>query len=96
MDQGSQMTDMQAAFRMLGAEFPTAIQRVDYPIHKGKPNPVHGKYIFVGRIPGNCYNLETKRSLHYATEQEAIVAAIAGGATRIQRADCSFVPGYGA
>ena len=73
------------------SRYPTAIQRINYPIHKGKPNPAHGKYYFVGSIPISCYDESSRRSKHYDTEAEAIQAAIEGGATRIQRADCSFV-----
>jgi GH43 family beta-xylosidase len=65
--------------------FSTAIQRIDYPIHKGAPNPYHGMYYFVGSVPAACIDIK------YATQEEAIAAAIAAGATRIQRADCSFV-----
>lgn len=75
-------------------QFPTAIMQINYPTHKGQPNPAHGKFFFVGRIPGAC--VEDGKSKKYDTEQDAIDAAIAGGATRIQRVDCSFVPGYGA
>jgi len=85
------MTEMQGAMRLLRGGFPAAIQQIDYPIHKGAPNPAHGKYYFVGRIPGACYDLEKKRSRHYDTEADAIAAAQAAGATRIQRVDCSFV-----
>ena len=93
------MSEMVNALRMLAGNFSTAIQRVNYPMHKGKPNPFHGTYHFVGSIPDNCYDFEHDNgpfspkgaSKHYATEQEAIDAAKAGGATRIQRCDCSFV-----
>jgi hypothetical protein len=73
------------------AKFPTAIQRIDYPIHQGKANPWHGMFYFAGSVPAACIDSETGRSLKYATEDDAIAAARAAGATRIQRADCSFV-----
>lgn len=76
---------------LLSAKFPTCVQRIDYPVHQGKPNPAHGKFFFVGSVPGACINEETGRSKHYDTEQEAIDAALVAGATRIQRCDCSFV-----
>ena len=74
---------------VLSGGFSTCIQRVNYPIHKGKANPCHGKFFFVGSIPPGCYD-ENQRSLFYDTEDEAISAARAGGAKRIQRSDYSF------
>lgn len=77
--------------RLLTAKFSTVILQVDHPIHKGQPNPSHGRFFFAGSIPANCYNEDTGRSKTYATQDEAIAAAKAGGAERIQRTDCSFV-----
>jgi len=85
------MSDMTAALRMLQGSFSTAIRQIDYPIHKGQPNPAHGKFTFVGSIPESCYDAAAGKSLKYDSEQQAVDAAIAGGATRIQRCDCSFV-----
>lgn len=72
----------------------TGIQRVNYPIHKGKPNPVHGKYYLVGSIPMGCYDTENRRSLYYDTEEEAISAAIASGAEKVQNTKCEKVFGW--
>ncbi len=84
--------------RSLFGDLPTCVQRVNYPVHKGKPNPSHGTFYFVGSIPGDCTeprpapgNPNGRGSKHYASEDEAITAAIAAGAKRIQRCDCSFV-----
>lgn len=85
------MTELAQVGHLLGGKFSTAIQRINYPTHKGKPNPSHGKYYFVGSIPSVCYDFETGRSKKYDTEEQAIAAAIVAGATRIQRVDCSFV-----
>ena len=71
--------------------YTTAIQQVNYPVHKGKPNPFHRKFFFVGAIPADCYNYEKRQSKFYDSEQKAINAAIEAGATDIQRCDCSFV-----
>jgi hypothetical protein len=71
--------------------YSTAILKINHPIHNGQPNPVHGKFRFVGSIPAGCYDETTKRSLKYDTEDAAVAAAQAAGATRIQRCDCSFV-----
>lgn len=79
------MSEMMHALRLLRSEFPSAILRIDYPIHKGAPNPSHGKYHVVGRVPAACHGVK------YTTEEECIAALIANGATRIQRTDCSFV-----
>ena len=78
------MNEVASVLRLLG-RMPTAILRVDYPIHKGKPNPIHGKYHLVGSVPAACHKV------YYDTEAEAIAAAQAAGAVRIQRANCSFV-----
>ena len=74
-----------------GSRYPTAIQRINFPIYKGKPNPVHGKFFFVGAIPAECYDEDAGHSKRYDTEEQAIEAAITAGADRIQRCDCSFV-----
>lgn len=83
------MSEMLHAMRLLSAKFPTCVQRVNYPVHQGRPNPAHGKFFFVGSVPGAC--MENGRSKHYDTEEDAIAAAQAAGAERIQRCDCSFV-----
>jgi len=93
------MSELAHAMTMLAGKFSTAIQQVNYPIHKGQPNPKHGMFFFVGSIPANCYDAEHDngpfspkgKSKFYATLDEAIAAAKAGGADRIQRPDCSFV-----
>lgn len=87
-------SELGSAMQICTAKFPTCVQQINYPVHNGKPNPTHGKFIFVGSIPGACYDRDKHSSLKYDTEQEAIDAAIAAGATRIQRTDCSFVKGY--
>jgi hypothetical protein len=85
------MSELQNAMRMLGGKFPTCIQQINYPIHKGQPNPAHGMFIFVGSIPADCYDFERDASKRYQTEQDAIDAAIAAGADRIQGADCRWI-----
>ena len=84
------MTEMQYAMRIIHATKPTCIMQINYPIHQGKPNPAHGMFFFVGSVPLACCD-EQRKSKKYPTEQAAIEAAVAAGATRIQRADCSFV-----
>lgn len=79
------------AMKMLQGNYPTCVQRINYPIHQGAPNPAHGKYFFVGSIPASCYDHEKGRSKKYDTEADAIAAAQAAGAERIQRCDCTFV-----
>lgn len=76
-----------------GGAFSSAVQRINYPMHKGAPNPAHGKFFIVGSIPLACYDEAKGRSKHYDSEQEAIDALIAAGADRIQRVDCSFAKG---
>lgn len=82
---------MQNALRIISGGLPTCIQKINFPVYRGKPNPEHGKYYFVGSIPAACYDAEKKSSIHYNTEEEAIGAAIAGGAKRIQKTDYTFV-----
>lgn len=84
--------------RSIFGDLPTCVQRVNYPVHKGQPNPHHGTFYFVGSIPGDCTearptlgNPNGRASKHYASEADAITAAIVAGAKRIQRCDCSFV-----
>lgn len=86
-------TEFASAMRVImQGNFPTCVSGpINMPIYKGQPNPCHGKYFFVGSIPAACYDQEKRSSLKYDTEQDAINAAIAAGATRIQRCDCSFV-----
>ena len=45
------MSEFSTAMRLTTGNFPTCIRRIDYPIHKGQPNPSHGKYHFVGSVP---------------------------------------------
>ena len=85
------MSEFQAAMGLLSAKLPTCVQQVNYPIHKGQPNPWHGKFYLVGTIPGACYDVEHNHSQYYDTEQEAIDAARKGGAERIQDTKCRFV-----
>ena len=88
------MSEMQSALQLLSAEMPTCVQGpINFPIYKGLPNPSHGKYYFVGRIPGACYDHAKRTSKKYDTEQDAIDAAIVAGATRIQDTQCKFVLG---
>lgn len=63
----------------------TAIQKIDYPIHKGKPNPSHGKFYFVGSVPINLNGLK------FDTETEAIEAARKEGVERLQDHKCKWV-----
>lgn len=86
------MGEMAQAINFLSrGGYSTCVQRINHPIHKGQPNPAHGKYYFVGTIPAACYDFEKSHSKRYDSEDEAIAAAKAAGATRIQRCDCSFV-----
>jgi hypothetical protein len=79
--------------QLLNSRFPTCVMQVNYPIHKGQPNPRHGKFFFVGSIPAGCYDFERNGSKFYDSEAEAIAAADAAGAERIQGVDCRFVKG---
>ena len=82
------MGEMQSALSLLAGNLPCCIQRVNYPIHNGKPNPKHGKFRFVGSVP--CFDSEGK-SLYYDTEQQAIDAAIQAGmdTDNLGRNDCN-------
>lgn len=40
--------ELAGAARILAGKFSACIQQVDYPIHKGQPNPCHGMFFFVG------------------------------------------------
>ena len=75
-------------------KFTSAVQQINHPIHKGAPNPSHGKFFIVGTIPMACYDVTRNGgqggSVIYDTEVQAIDALIAAGATDIQRADCTF------
>jgi hypothetical protein len=84
-----QMSEILQAMRLFNSQFPTCVQRINYPVHQGKPNPAHGKYFFVGAVPVSC--MADGKSMKYDSEDCAIAAAIVAGATRIQRCDCSFV-----
>jgi hypothetical protein len=86
--------DFQAAMQLLGAKLSTCVQRVDYPMHKGAPNPAHGKFFFVGHIPAECYDVTRNNgrggSRFYDTEEQAISAAFAAGVESVQRTDYTF------
>lgn len=84
------MSELAGAMRMLAAKYPTCIQQINFPIYQGKPNPANGKFYFVGSIPAACVD-ENGRSNKYDTEEQAIRAAIAAGAERIQGVDCRFI-----
>lgn len=79
--------------------YSTAIQQINYPVHQGRPNPIHGKFMFVGSIPAACWNAEKNNgpfspkggSKYYDTEAAAILAAADAGAEYIQGADCRRV-----
>lgn len=73
------------------AKYPTIVSEVDNPIYKGKPNPVHGKFYLQGSIPIDCYDESEEHSKYYDTEADAISAAIAAGAERIQDTQCNKV-----
>ena len=75
------------AMKILKGGLPTAIQKVDYPIHKGLPNPKHGKYYFRGHIPVDCVGK------YYDTEAEAIQAAFDAGIEKLQGVDCRWITG---
>jgi hypothetical protein len=62
--------------------------QINYPIHKGAPNPAHGKFHVRGSIPVACYDEKRDASKLYDTEDAAICALIAAGSTVIQGADC--------
>ena len=79
------MSEMTQALRMLSRPMSTGIQKVDYPIHKGKPNDVHGKFYFVGSVPVECHEV------YYDTEAAAIDAALKAGVTHLQGADCRVI-----
>ena len=87
------MSELQSALAMFNGDLPTCVQRINHPMHQGKPNPKHGKFFFVGTIPAECYDWQAQRSKVYDTEEEALQAAERAGATRIQRADCTFYKG---
>jgi hypothetical protein len=74
-----------------GAKFSTAIMRIDYPFHDGRPNPAHGKFFIRGTIPATCWDEERQDSKIFDSEDQAIFAAIEGGAERIQGADCRII-----
>lgn len=85
------MSEFSQLGQLLSAELPTVVSQVNYPIHKGQPNPKHGKFYLSGRIPGGCVDPETNRSKFYDTEAEAIEAAQAAGARRIHDVKCRTV-----
>ncbi len=76
--------------KFLGARFATCVMGpIDRPIHEGRPNHAHGKFFLVGSVPASCCSADG-RQLKYATEEEAIAAAFAGGAERVQKLDRTF------
>ena len=77
------------------AKFSSAVMGpINYPIHKGAPNPAHGKFYIAGSIPAACYDLARNDgrggSVLYASEADSVAALIAAGAVNVQRCDCSF------
>ena len=92
------MSEFSKAMAMFGggAKFSSAVQKINYPFHKGQPNPAHGKFMIVGSIPANCWDAEKDNgpfspkgaSKKFDTEDAAICALIDGGADYIQGADC--------
>ena len=87
MGGGGPVTELQGAMRLLSSPFPSCVSGpINFPIFKGQPNPAHGKFFVVGSVPMACHGVM------YTTEEDAIAALQAAGATRIQRVDCSFVP----
>lgn len=77
--------------RFLGAKFATCIQRIDYPMHNGKPNPAHGKFFIVGSIPAACYDAEQGKSKIFDTESQAISAIVQSGVRRFQKSNCAWL-----
>lgn len=71
-----------------GQRFSSAVMQINYPVHKGAPNPAHGEFHVRGSIPAPCYNEARSESFLYDTEDAAIRALIAAGSTYIQGADC--------
>ena len=68
-----------------GQRFSTAVQQINYPIHRGQPNPAHGKFFIVGSVPVSCDGVK------FDTEEAAIRAVVAAGATVVQGADCRMI-----
>lgn len=89
------MSELAQAGQMFSgsSNYPTCVLQINYPVHQGRPNPSHGKFFFAGSIPAACYDFDNQRSRIYDTEQQAIDAAIAAGAERIQNVKCEFVKG---
>lgn len=75
--------------------FSSAVQQINYPIHRGAPNPAHGKFFIVGSIPAACWdparNDGRGGSCLYDSESDAIAALQAAGAECIQGADCRVI-----
>jgi hypothetical protein len=87
-----QYSVMGGALALLQAPLPTCVQGpINYPVHRGQPNPRHGWYYLAGSIPAACYDQESQHSHYYQTEQEAVDAVLAAGATHVQGADCRKV-----
>ena len=73
--------------------YATAVMRINYPTHKGQPNPKHGWHFLVGTIPAGCWdqtrNDGTGGSRLYETEAAAILDAVRHGAEVVQRCNCT-------
>ena len=72
------------------ARYATALLKINYPEHNGRPNPKHGKIHVVGSVPITCMEADLTTKKYYDTEADALAACSAGGATDIQRLDCSW------
>ena len=91
-------SEMGQFLRMVQGGMPTCVQKINNPTNAA----YHGKFFFVGSIPYECTEPQThgtpqipplRKSKIYDTEDQAIAAAQAAGATRIQKVDCSFTVG---
>ena len=80
--------------QVISAKFSTAIQRINYPIHRGQPNPAHGKYFIVGSIPAACYDQSRNDghggSMLFGSEAECAAAIEAAGVERYQLCNCAW------
>lgn len=83
-------SELQQVIAMGQRGYSTAIQKIDYPIHQGKPNPVHGWYFLVGSIPASLYDHDRRGSMRWPTLGEAMAAVESAGVERYQLPDCSW------
>ena len=74
-----------AALSALQGRMTTGMRRVDYPVHQGKPNPVHGKIHLVGSVPAVLLKV------YFDTEEACIAACREAGVQNLQGVDCRFV-----